>query len=144
EAPLIAGIAFPSEGKSSIGESLRPIHQYLVEQLCNESRTHGDEIVIPEQELRRMANSASVTMADRIGLMFTLESTSTEALDAGDYIAIIRAVDTHSDVRLFGRFCHLDDDLAEAVRQSAAQEQQCDPMRIYAEIVHLARGREGN
>ncbi|MEG0519183.1 MAG: lantibiotic dehydratase family protein [Bacteroidales bacterium] len=55
----------------------------------------------------------------------------------------------HSDggttaAALLGRFCHLDESIRNHVLEIARQEQQAEPEKILAEIIHLPESRIGN
>ena len=76
--------------------------------------------------------------------MGSLAAADEEALARGEFKFFQRYVNGPSGSRLLGRFCHLDPELHRHMEEHLREEAALDPDAVFAEIVHLPRGRSGN
>ncbi|QMW05442.1 lantibiotic dehydratase [Spirosoma foliorum] len=71
-------------------------------------------------------------------------SSSSQALDRGDYRFRCKFVAGPSAFPLLGRFCRVDQQLEQKIQNAFKQLQKNDPNRVYAEIVHIPIPAIGN
>jgi lantibiotic biosynthesis protein len=69
---------------------------------------------------------------------------SVAALNAGSFRILWNTSYGPDGARTLARFCHVDPDLAAAVRAYLRREDSQNPDCIYADVVHLPEGRVGN
>lgn len=142
EAPLLQTIPMGQAraDEAKFGER----HQWLLRRLHDCHRDGRWDIELGEDDIARLTAKEPRPLPDAFAVMATIEARSAEAIDAGDFIAVIDGMHGPSGANLIGRFCHLGDDFTEAVRQHLRGEEAHRPDAIYAEVAHLPQGRIGN
>ncbi len=76
--------------------------------------------------------------------MCSIIANSSEDLDSGNYLIDYSYTSGPSAGNLLGRFCHLDNKIKSFVDEIIFEEEQHEPGKIYAEIIHMAESRLGN
>ena len=140
-SPLLEGIPL---GAADGGES-RPFEQRHAVLLARfqDAIARGDrEIVLGEEDLRRLENPSPPALPASFSVMATVGARSAEALAAGDFRLYFAG--GASGVTFLGRFCHADPALHAHVAAHLRDEEALAPDAIFAEIVHLPEGRIGN
>lgn len=139
-SPLLDGIPFDQARTTSSTFEAR--HGVLLA-LCQDALMRGErEIVLGEDDLKRLANPSPPPMPASFSVMASLGARSPEALDAHDYRIYFDGVS--AGVSLLGRFCHADPALHAHVTAHLRKEESLAPDAVFAEIVHLPEGRIGN
>lgn len=137
---LLDGIKFARAKTASWTVDQR--HTVLMSKL-EEAREHGDrEIVLREDDLKRMANPSPPALARSFSVVATLLAKSPDAIDPGNFRLVFKG--TCAGLTLLGRFCHSDPELSEYVSNHLRAEDELTPDAVVAEIVHLPEGRIGN
>lgn len=117
---------------------------FLVAKLTAALEAGATEIVLDESDLDALASPSPPPLADALEVVATLAARSPESIDRGEFRLVVRAILGPPGVSLLGRFCRLDAELEQSVRDHLRDEEACRPAGVFAEIVHLPQGRAGN
>jgi hypothetical protein len=140
--PMLAGVNLPRARKQAIGRMWGAFEEVLLRKL--DAMVPGQiEIQVDVDDFAHVVPEA-LELPDACALNVTLAARSADAIDAGDYRALLHLVDGPSAVNWLGRFCHGDPTLKGHVERALRQEQALRPDAVFAEIVHLPEGRTGN
>ena len=142
ESQLLAGLGIGRRGSDdqvpwSVQEAL--LSRKLGEALLQ----RAPEVQLSEQDLSEIPISTT-PMPDSFSVLCSVAAKSAEAIDQGDFRVLIKAMIGPSGARYLGRFCYGEERLGRAVQEHVAAEEGMKPEAIFAEIVHLPRGRLGN
>ncbi|OFX98569.1 MAG: hypothetical protein A2W89_13535 [Bacteroidetes bacterium GWE2_42_39] len=139
--PLLEGIQFP--GGHPVGQDIKidMVQAILMkkydEYLCNPDQK---EIVINDDDLKNLKENWD-DLPDTVSAM--IEVIHTEECPDGPLVSMSQAGGS-SAANLLGRFCYLDGKINSFVEQIVKKEQELNPDKILAEIVHLPESRLGN
>ena len=135
--PLLDGLPFPeAEGPMRF----RKQDGYLLGRLVDALRQGEREIVFDDVDLERLAVPSIRPLPDAFSIFGSIVVDRNTALERFH----LQSVAGPSGASFLGRFCHADGELAAKVRDHLALEESLRPHGIFAEIVHLPEGREGN
>ncbi|GGM96105.1 lantibiotic dehydratase [Dyadobacter beijingensis] len=142
--PLLDDLHLPDHGHTP-APGLSPLARFR-EKLCGQAaRDHSTAVRLTDamlQELRETAQPARIP--DSFYLFGNLVAGSQQAVDEGDFKFVLNAMGGPSGLKLLGRFCHGNPQLAGRVRKAVAEEENCREDGIFAEIAHLPEARVGN
>ncbi|MCA9677538.1 MAG: lantibiotic dehydratase family protein, partial [Myxococcales bacterium] len=138
-SPLLAGLPFPP-GRADRQVSWGARERWLLARLGRAVAEGADEITLSDDDLRALAPEAAQEprLPDAIAAMVRVGRRD------GQLELLLESAGGPSGARLLGRFCHLDADIAALVRDHVAAEEALRPDAVFAEVVHLAEGRNGN
>ena len=111
--------------------------RWLLARLGRAVAEGADEITLSDDDLRALAPEAAQEprLPDAIAAMVRVGRRD------GQLELLLESAGGPSGARLLGRFCHLDADIAALVRDHVAAEEALRPDAVFAEVVHLAEGR---
>ncbi|HAW91656.1 MULTISPECIES: lantibiotic dehydratase [unclassified Arsukibacterium] len=139
ETPLLAGINIANRHHESPGQPQNPLEQLVVNAMQHQGRVNCIQL----------SSNEILKDTDRVALWQKLPSSY--ALNISYYLDDNRQPLIHfhgcsgpSGANLLGRFCHLNSELLQQVRQYLAAEEALSPTVIFAEVVHMPDGRPGN
>jgi thiopeptide-type bacteriocin biosynthesis protein len=141
-SPLLAGLPF-----ALAGEDTRPWgrRERVLLNLLARALARGDrEIVLDRTDLDAMVEPRHPPVPDAFAVMATIAAASQEALDRGDFRVLFQGAEGPSGARLLGRFLYADPELRQGVENHLRAEEALRPDAVFAEIVHIPRGRLGN
>ncbi len=140
-APLLEGMFWMRQPGNvqdiKIGQAGRLLHQKYDEFLKNSSPA---EIILTDQDLNDFPENWD-DLPDTFSAM--IEVIRTEENPKGPLV-VMGSAGGPSAASLLGRFCYLDEKLHNHVKQIVQKEQDLNPGKILAEIVHLPEARIGN
>ena len=131
ESPLLAGLdlgGVPSDRVFTARDAV------LLELLMQTRESGSGKLELDAETVARLAEAAPLPLPDALAVNASL-------LDDG---VEIHAIYGPSGAELFGRFCHGDPRLHDAVRAHLRAEEAHAPRVVFAELVHLPEGRIGN
>jgi thiopeptide-type bacteriocin biosynthesis protein len=142
ESPLLAGIGL---GRQRTEEPVPwGTRQALLAKKLGEALQGGlDEVEFSEEELQRIDADAP-PLPDSFSVLCSIAARSAEAIDRGDFRVLLKAAVGPSGAAFVARFCHGDKKLEQLVKEHIATEERRRRDAIFAEIVHVPRGRLGN
>ncbi len=138
-SPLLAGLPFPAAPAEPGAWTRRDA--YLLDR-CR--RLEGGVLELTSDDLDALAEPDPLPLPDALEVFATLAARSPDAVDAGEFRLIVHGASGPPGARLLGRFCHADDELHQRVRDQLRRETANRPEAVFAEIVHLPEGRNGN
>lgn len=141
-APLIAGLALGKAGEAA--SSWRRSDQYLFEKLVKIWEDGSHELTLTDQDIAILKQNEPLDWTNSFSVICKVASGSPEALARGEFQVLIDAAGGSSGANSFGRFCHADEDLKDAVIGCLRAEAAQDSEAIVAEIAHMPEGRIGN
>lgn len=140
-SPFLAGLPFAETGPSAPALDART--QHLLRGVLAAVERREDEWVLTAGDVDALASSEA-RLPDAFALVATLAGRSSEAVDAGELRVVARFLNGPSGAAYLARFCHDSDALAAHVRDHLRAEEALRPDCVFAEIVHLPEGRDGN
>ncbi len=143
-SPLLDGIQLDGGATSPTGYLWSAWQQFLLEQYSQVLHEQGSVLQLSRQALPPHVEQAKPRLASSLYTMGSVLAGSAEAIDKGEFMVYHQATGGPSAGTLLGRFCHLDPQLGDAVTDALRQEAQSQPEAVFAEIVHLNKGRVGN
>ncbi len=142
-SPLFEGLPFqPRSDRVMAPRS--PQDAVLLRLLARALAEGRMEIDLAKEDLDRLAASQRPFLPDAFHTMVTLVAGSPEALAGGDWRLILEHAAGPSGAKVFGRFCHADEQIRAGVAAHLAAEESHLPEALFAEVVHLPAGRIGN
>ena len=140
-APLLDGILFAGQQATFQDIKISPV-MWMLNQKYDEfiKENLSDEINITDDDLKDFPEHWG-DLPDTISAI--IEVIRTEKSPDGPLIALGGAGGT-SAANLLGRFCYLNKKIHHHVKQVTSKEQELNPDKIMAEIVHLPESRIGN
>jgi len=143
-SPLLRGLHLRGEVENAgwRGRQLG-IHETFVRQLVECLRSGKTELDLDLSALDK-DSEINTKLADAFCVVGTLIAASADHLRRGNFEFYLHGGFGPSGARMFGRFCHADQQIDRSVRQHLRQEELHDPEAVYAEIVYLPEGRIGN
>ncbi|MBK7652703.1 MAG: lantibiotic dehydratase [Flammeovirgaceae bacterium] len=142
-APLLNGLHFPIVS-SAIEYKVRPWQKVLMKEYQECIAKGKIELVVTDAlfAIDKKKIDAS-KLADSLYTICSLLGTS-EELRTNDFSIDYKGSSGPSAANLLGRFCYLDSEIQSITEKLIQQEEQLQPDKIFAEIVHLAQSRVGN
>ncbi len=138
-SPLIVGLPFGGAAADARVAWARR-DAWLLRRLHDAVAARADELILDDDDLAALAVDRPTTLPDAYSVMASVgRHPVSGALDV-----LFEGASGPSGANLLGRFCHLDADVHAHVRDHLAAEEALRPGAIFAEIVHLAEGRNGN
>ncbi|MCQ9640712.1 lantibiotic dehydratase [Chryseobacterium sp. WG14] len=135
---LIGGIQFKSQNNSNIIQGSVKWNQFLGEKLINAIKNNEDKIIITQDEVAPFSE-------ENKNIPFSMSSLVQVYQDQkGQPVIFHKFSDGPSSSTYLGRFCHLDNELEESVKQALQQEENFFENQIIAEVVHNPQPRVGN
>jgi thiopeptide-type bacteriocin biosynthesis protein len=144
--PLVRGLGLDvPEPPDPDDHALSARERHLLERLLGLRHQGGGNLELDAADLEAMAaGQRSVRLPQSFILVLELAAGSAEALDSGDYRALLKGMLGPSAARMLGRFCHGDPVLLAELRRHLRAEEALRPEAVFAEIAHLPSGRMGN
>ena len=142
-SPLLTELDFPSaprEQPIDWGER----EAYLLARVYEVIAQGTDELVLTEEDLRRLEVTESARPPAAFAVMARLAAGSPQALQRGETRVLVEGLSGPSGARLLGRFCHASSEIHELVGEHLHAEEALAPEAVFAEVVHLNEGRIGN
>lgn len=142
ETPLLAGIQIRRGGRA---QATPPSPTVALERLLDSKilqhsgkvlQLHSDELLAGQTDLQALWQRLPMSFATTVSVY--------QSDEPGQTLVHLHGCSGPSGANLLGRFCHLDDELLQQVRQYLAAEQQLCPQVLLAELVHAPDGRPGN
>lgn len=145
-SPLLNGIGIGFMGQNQVNSyEWTSFQQFLVDKYINTIANKEKTIQINKAEIQRLAlNRQSYSPATSLKCFASILATKDIEQDETKYQIYLKGVSGPSAATLLGRFCHLDNNLAENIKQALVEEANSNPDAIFAEIVHINQGRIGN
>lgn len=138
-SPLLAGLPFPGAPAEPRGGWSRR-EAWLLARLTRAIADGEEEIVLSDDDVAAMAAPDAARLPDAFAVMASFgRDPATGAL-----ALLVDGASGPSGANLLGRFCHLDAGVHAHVRAHLAAEEALRPEVTFAEVVHLAEGRNGN
>lgn len=135
---LIGGIQFKSENNSNIIQGSVKWNQFLGEKLISAVKNNEEKIIITQDEVAPFSD-------ENKNIPFSMSSLVQVYKDEeGQPVIFHKFSDGPSSSTYLGRFCHLDNELEESVKQALLEEENFFENQIIAEIVHNPQPRVGN
>lgn len=138
-SPLLAGLVFglgPGEPRIPWG----PLQDFLLRRVAEGRDRPYESITITDEDLSLLPDRSAL-LPSAVAVMLTLLPTREES---GPPSFLWHGLSGPSGGKLLGRFCHLDPELLQGLRDHLRAEELQDPERVHCEIVHLPEGRIGN
>jgi thiopeptide-type bacteriocin biosynthesis protein len=142
--PLLTGIAMVPRDDHPPQTTWGDREVLLLAKLQAAWSSDENEIHLTEKDLLPLADKPRADLPGAFHVWFSIAANSPTALREGNFRLFLRGASGPSGINPIARFCHLDPGLDEAVREFVRQEEAREPDRIFAEIVHLPKGRMGN
>ena len=142
ETPLLAGLHLARAGSIlNSTASISLIDSIIEDAISLPANRHKDCIVLTSKELKsKIANKDAIkSYPSSFAAMLSLYED-----DKKNPVFKFNGCYGPSSANLLGRFCHLDENLKNAVIEELKQEQAHSPDVIFAEVVHMPEGRPGN
>ena len=144
-SPLLAGLEIGGAHAHGTVPDRGPVFaEVLTRRLLDLGGAGPPVLELDDELLKDLAPRESAALPDALGIHFGLIAESEAAVRRGDFRVLFHATVGPSGARMLGRFCDLDPDLLEAVRDHLRDEEALAPDVVYAEIVHSPEGRLGN
>lgn len=113
------------------------IHSILHKKLLDSLRKKEQVVVLQDADFDKFDENWT-DLPDTISTMVNIVT-----IDGEEHV-VMSSIGGSSAANLLGRFCHSDPEIHEYVNEIIAVEEQCNPNKILAEIVHLPESRVGN
>lgn len=135
---LIGDIQFKNESTSNVIQGSVKWNQFLGEKLIDAIKNNEDKISITQEELAPFSD-------ENKNVPFSMSSLVQIYHDHEEQPVIFHKFsDGPSSSTYLGRFCHLDTQLEESVKQALIQEESFFENQIIAEVAHTPQPRVGN
>ena len=143
-SPLLEGLDFSSaDDFEKVRWGAR--EELLLGKLMRAQAAGAFEVVIDDDDLKGLeTRKRRPPLPDSFQAVAMVGAAGEEALAAGDFRVWVRTAFGPSGARLAGRFCHGDAEIARLVSEQLRAEEALDPDAVFAEVVHVGRGRIGN
>lgn len=134
----------PSPFAHEHAEAARLREAWLAELSARAVRRGEEAVELSAEDLKRLEPVKPLDFPDSVAIVGTLLAQSSGHIDAGSFRLLVTYCAGPSGASFLGRFCHLDAGLCELVRDHLRAEERLRPDAVFAEVVHLPRGRVGN
>lgn len=139
ETPLLAGMNLELRKLKNKNRSLSLIEQEVLRAM--EKQTQTGLIQLDSNEL--LKNVDTSLLFHQMPASYAV-NVSCYRDKTGEQLLHLHGCYGPSGANLLGRFCHLNDDLQQHVREYLLCEEELSPEVIFAEVVHMPDGRPGN
>lgn len=139
--PLLNGIAvFNNTAVNQAGIS--PRETFLMDKIQQLTRHNETELRLDADLIKSLANKNPKPLPDAWSALVTIFGSSNSPTT--DHHFLLKSVSGPGAANLLGRFCHLNDELEQAVKRCLLAEESLKPEATFAEIAHMPEGRIGN
>ena len=137
-SPLVEGYVFPNRETAQSEIRWNQIDKILHKKLIDNYKTNGHTVEFTDKDFETLKPNW-----DDLPQTFSCmcEIFSNEDSTPNIYV---HSAGGSSAANMLGRFCHVDKDLEEYVKEITSFESSQEPDKIFAEIVHLPESRLGN
>jgi len=151
-SPMLEGYAFPNNETSQNSIVFNRIQSVLHKKLIENYRNNGHTVEFTEKDFDFLTPNWD-DLPQTFSCMceiFCNETSKSHISHLTSQIShltsqiYIHSTGGSSAANMLGRFCHVDKELEEYVKEITAFEASQNPDKIYAEIVHLPESRLGN
>lgn len=137
---LIADLVLPKTMNVRRSIPVSPIGNIVLKK-CIEAITLGQHtITLEETDVLEGFVAQWDDLPDTLALMCTI----VKEADTEDYKTVVKSIGGSSAANLMGRFCHIDPQIDNLVKQITEKERELHKDVILAEIAHLPESRIGN
>ncbi len=142
-SPLVDDIGIMFSGRNNSIQWNR-IQSFLLKKYLEAVKNDSYETELTKADLESLEkfSNKSVTLPNTIAAMISIVE-GKDANNPKEKIHIISAGGS-SAANLLGRFCHADEDILKLTKEITQKEEELNPDKIFAEIVHLPEARTGN
>lgn len=140
--PLLRDLGLAKDD-SRDAEELLGTHKFLLQKLLDCAREGSDELKLELADFPSNMRGHS-SLPDSFAITVALGATSNTAIEKGDFELYFLNALGPCGARYLGRFCHADPELEASVRCYLCEEELHAPKAIFAEVVYLPEGRDGN
>lgn len=138
--PLIADLVLPETRNIRLSIPVSPIGNIVLKK-CIEAITLGQHTVtLEDTDVPKSFVAQWDDLPDTLALLCTI----VKEAGTGDYKTVVKSIGGPSAANLMGRFCHIDPQIDNLVKQITEKEQELRKDVILAEIAHLPESRIGN
>lgn len=139
ESPLLAGLNITSSRDAGNNHHISKFEQLLLREVPLKNNTSTLELksedLLKDRDKNIMLKQLPASFAVNISLY----------QDENNQLLVhLHGLSGPSGANMLGRFCHLDEQLLNQVRQYLKKEESLSPEAIFAEVVHMPDGRPGN
>lgn len=139
ETPLLAGINIANRNRAGKKQSQSALELQMFKAMQQDAQTsviqlHSDDL---------LKNTAPELLWQQLPAAFAANVSCYQDQD-GQVLLHYHGYSGPSGANLLGRFCHLDPQLQQQVRDYLSAEEALSPDVIFAEVVHMPDGRPGN
>ncbi|KUM52061.1 lantibiotic dehydratase [Rheinheimera sp. EpRS3] len=139
ESPLLAGLNITSSRDAGNNHHISKFEQLFLREVPLKNNTSTLELksedLLKDRDKNIMLKQLPASFAVNISLY----------QDENNQLLIhLHGLSGPSGANMLGRFCHLDEQLLNQVRQYLKKEESLSPEAIFAEVVHMPDGRPGN
>ncbi|MCG7498028.1 lantibiotic dehydratase [Vibrio sp. Of7-15] len=140
DSPLLAGMPLNHNVPLKSAKEQSPLSDLLAEKSCQKGQLEQEEMWLDRKELAKIGQPSDAKLPGSFGGQAALHyDTNTK-----EELIHFQGCYGPSAANFLGRFCHLDNDLADSVRGHLINEEKQQPEAVFAEVVHLPDGRPGN
>lgn len=142
EAPLLAGLNLARSGsQNNTAPKVTMLDSLVTRAITAPENSNKPIIRLKSKELKKHLGNQSMDahLPASFAAMFSLYHDEKK-----NSIIKFNGCYGPSAANLLGRFCHLNSDLEDKVKEHLVKEEQHSPDVIFAEIVHMPEGRPGN
>ena len=119
-----------------------PRDAYLLNRLSAVLRDGEQVLELSAADVEALKSGTPAPLPDALSVMASIATASSGA--ESDLTVSIRHASGPSGANILGRFCRMDPQMHEQVRNHLAKEETTRPDAVFAEIVHLPAGRLAN
>jgi lantibiotic biosynthesis protein len=147
-APLLTDISLEGDGGGLSQLNYNGAWtKFLMKKIQSAFEKGLEEIELMNEELDGIFGPDEMHLDNLPGSIYTLCSiaaSSADDIDKGNFTIHHSTTAGPSAANLLGRFCFLDSELTEQIRNVIVQEEGESPEKIFAEILHISQARLGN
>lgn len=144
---LLNEIVIPSGGSTNPSYEWNEWSSFLLSKYIKTMKDEKNTLTITENEIQSFLNKPRTNSNSIANSLFTLGSvlaTETEDIHKDDFQIIHEITGGPSMANLLGRFCSMNQDFQQFVKDSLAREEAQQPDAIFAEIIHINQAKTGN
>ncbi len=141
-APLLRGLNFGANSDAGSAGGV-DFGGFLLQKIAEGGAGRTNELVLDPSEIPPL-DPRSLGVPDSFGVGLAIAANSAEAIDRGDFSIFFIGSDGPPGVRMWGRFCHIDEEIHRQTVKHLSEEESFDKDSVYAEIAYLPEGRIGN
>lgn len=143
QSPLLEDLPIPQPGEIKSQPTLTEWDRFLMGKYIETVSNKKGQLNLEEAEISPFLKKENKIATSLFSVGYILASSS-QAIDDGKYRIVHTGTRGPSSATLLGRFCHLDEQITQLVKESLKDEEETNPTAIFAEIVHINQARIGN